>query len=115
MPRCSSRREAVRVARGVAALQADLVRALAVELDEEVGIDRELAVAVDLAHPAFDPLRIELLFPARVERVRQVDPLAVAAHLDHLRAAVELVRGRVARAADDPAEVYGPGRLRVAR
>src|SRR4051812_16144721 len=109
MPRCSSRREAVRIARGVASLQPDLMGALAGELDEEVGVDREVAVAVELDHPAVDALGVELLVPARVERVRQVDALAVAAHLDHLRAAVELVRGRVSGAPDDPAEVDRAG------
>src|SRR3954453_23985599 len=115
MPRCSSRREAVRVTRGVAALQADLVRALAVELDEEVGVDREVAVAVELDHPAVDALGVELLVPARVQRVRQVDALAVAAHLDHLRPAGQLAPRRGAGAADDAAEVARAGLLRVAR
>src|SRR3954467_15346788 len=115
MPRCSSRREAVRVARGVAALQADLVRALAVELDEEVGVAREVAFAVELDHPAVDALGIELLVPARVERVRQVDALAVAAHLDHLGAAVDLAARRGAGAPDDPAKVHRAGLLGVAR
>src|SRR4051794_25998368 len=112
MPRRSSRREAVRVARGVASLEADLVGALAAELDEELGVDREVAVVVELHHPAVDALGIELRVPARVQRVREVDALAVAAHLDHLRAAGELARRRMAGAADDPAQVDGPGLLR---
>src|SRR3954462_429223 len=91
---CSSRREAVRVARGVAPRETDLVRPLAVELEEEVRVDREVAVAVELDHPAVDALGVELLVPAGVRRVRQVDALAVAAHLDHLRAAGQLPRRR---------------------
>src|SRR3954449_3253344 len=103
MPRRGSRREAVRVARRVAAREANLVRALAGELDVEVGVDLQVAVAVELDHPAVDALRVELAVPARVERVRQVDALAVAAHLDHLRPAGQLARRRVRRAADDAA------------
>src|SRR4051812_6205346 len=115
MPRRSSRREAVRVARGVAALEADLMGPLAVELDEEVGVDGQGAVVVELDHPAVDALGVELRIPARVQRVREVDALAVATHLDHLRAAGELARRRVAGTPDDPAEVNRAGLLRVVR
>src|SRR3954453_17183816 len=103
MPRCGSRREAVRVARRVAAGQADLVRALAGELDVEVRVDLEGAVAVELYHPAVDALRAELSLPPRVQRVRQVAALAVAAHLDHLSPAGLSAGRRVRRAADDAA------------
>ena len=48
---------------------------------------------VDLDHPALDAVRIELVVDHAVERVREVDALAVAAHLDHLRPAVERPRG----------------------
>src|SRR3954471_23456632 len=112
---CSSRREAVRIARSVAPRETDLVRPLAVELEEEVWVDREVAVAVELDHPAVDALGVELLVPARVQRVRQVDALAVAAHLDHLRPAGELAGRGVAGAPDDAAEVDRAGLLRVAR
>ena len=44
---------------------------------------------VDLGHPAADAVRVELVVPRRVERVGEVDALAVAADLDHLRTAVQ--------------------------
>src|SRR4051812_50153318 len=113
MPRCGSRREAVRVARRVAAGQADLVRALAGELDVEVGVDLEVAVAVELDHPAVDALRVELAVPRRVQRVRQVDALAVAAYLDHLRAPRQLARRRARRAGGEVVEGVPAGSLWV--
>src|SRR3954464_12467315 len=109
MPRRSSRREAVRVARRVASLEANLVGAVPAELDEELGVDREVAVVVELDHPAVDALGVELRVPARVQRVREVDALAVAADLAHLRAAGELARRGVRRPPDDPAEVDRAG------
>src|SRR3954451_18472679 len=105
MPRCGSRREAVRVARRVAAGQADLVRALAGELDVELRVDLEVAVAVELDHPAVNALRVELAVPGRVQRGRQVDALPVAAHLAHLRLTSQLAWPRVRRAPDDAADV----------
>src|SRR3954467_14797863 len=115
MPRRGSRREAVRVARRVAAGEAYLVWALAGELDVEVRVDLQVAVAVELDHPAVDALGVELAVPGGVQRVRQVDALAVAAHLDHLRPAGQLARRRVRRAGGDapggrPARVLGGAR-----
>src|SRR3954465_15675701 len=115
MPRCGSRREAVRVARGVAPGQSDLTRGAAGELDVEVRVDLQVAVAVELDHPAVDALRVELAVPRRVQRVRQVDALAVAAHLDPQRPAGPPPRRGVRRAPDDAAEVHRAGLLRVAR
>src|SRR5947209_12665161 len=83
----------------------------AVELNEERGIERELAprLGVELDHPAVDALRIELRVPGGVERVGQVHAPPVAAHLDHLRAAIDDARGRMRGAPDDAADVHGTG------
>ena len=72
---------------------------------------------VDLGHPAADAVRIELVVPRRVEPVGEVDALAVAADLDHLRAAVQRLSGlaRVRRAADDAAEPDRADLLRLER
>ena len=78
---------AVGVRGGVAALQAHLMRPLALKSHKEVRIDLHPAVGigVDLRHPSAQPLGIELLVPRRVQRVGQIDPAAVAAQLHHLR------------------------------
>ena len=68
---------------------------------------------VELDHPAVDALGVELGVPGGVERVGQVDALAVARDLDHLRAAVQRAGGRVRRALDDPAEPHRAGLARV--
>src|SRR6202034_193560 len=85
------RREAVGIAGRVAALQPDLVRAAATErvaLHEEPLVERDPAagVRVYLGHPRADAVRVELLVPRPVQRVGEVDPGAVPADLDHLRA-----------------------------
>src|SRR5947207_1141421 len=85
-------REAEGVRRCVAALQPHLVRPHSLlELDEEVLIEREAAGAshVELREPAADAVRVELRVPRTIERIGQVDAPPIAAHLDHLRAAVE--------------------------
>ena len=110
----------VRVRRCVAALQADLVRAmLRVELDEELRIEGHRAVGcdVELDHPALDAVGIELIVPRAVERVREVDAPPVAADLDHLRAAVERRRRirRMRRAPHDAADVDRADELRMER
>src|ERR1043165_8155578 len=87
------------------------------ELDEEVRVDPEgpSRLGVELDHPALDPVGIELRIPARVQRVGQVDALAVAADLDHLRAAVDRARGRVRASPDDAADANAAGLDRVGR
>src|SRR4051794_40012196 len=77
----------VRVGRGVAALQSDLVHAQATELlavREESLVDAEPAVGVgvELGHPGAHAVRVELVVPRSVQRVGEVDPPAVAADLD---------------------------------
>src|SRR5215475_14927215 len=85
-------RIAIGIRRAVAALQANLVRTLAFgPVDEEFWIEGHAAFRLDveLHHPAFDALRIELRIDGAVERVGEVDALAVATDLDHLGAAIQ--------------------------
>ena len=49
---------------------------------------------VELGHPGADPVGVELIVPRPVQRVGEVDALAVAADLDHLRSARERHVGR---------------------
>src|SRR5579864_187961 len=81
------------------------MRAL-LELGEEtIELEASVRAGVDQRRPAPDAFGVELLVPARVERVGEVHPLAVAAELDHLRAAVQQAALRMGRLADDAAEV----------
>ena len=48
-----------------------------------------LWLGIELYHPALDPVGIELGVDRAIKRVCKVDPLAIAADLDHLRAAVQ--------------------------
>src|SRR4029077_5674639 len=110
-------RVAIGVRRGVASFQAHLVRAQPVELDKELFIefDPTVWVRIDLLHPTLETIGIELLVPRRVERVGEVDALAVAADLDHLRTSVESLFGllRVSRSAHDATEVDRADLLRA--
>src|SRR5207245_7976997 len=65
--------------RCVAPFQPYLVCAQPVKLEKEVLIelDPALSVCIDLHHPTLYTIRIELLIPRRVERVRKVDALAI--------------------------------------
>src|SRR5689334_12407814 len=77
---------AVRVRRGVATLEPDLVRtqpAEVVAMREEPLVDAQPAVLADvqLRHPGADPVGIELVVPGAVQRVGEVHPLAVPADL----------------------------------
>src|SRR5260370_42298052 len=110
------RGEAVGVARRVAALEPDLVHATAAErvtFDEEPLVETDSARRgdVELGHPRTDPVGVELLVPRPVERVREVHALAVAADLDHLRAAEQRsVRpGRMRCPRDDAAAPHRAG------
>src|SRR5215204_5754004 len=99
----SGLRVAVRVGRGVAALQPHLVRSLVPEVEEEIGVDAHTPrrVGDELDHPALDPLGIELRIPGQVEGVGDVDTATVPADLDHLRSTVERpCRRRVRRLTD---------------
>src|SRR5208282_1762663 len=86
---------------------------------EKLGIDLHAAfrLGVELHHPALDAFRIKLSVPRRIERIGEIDALAIAAELDHLRGAVQRslrllgMRGL----ADDSAQVHRSGFSRVER
>src|SRR5215213_4779411 len=80
-----------RIRGGVAAFEPHLVwpQAVAVHPEPLVESDPAMRSGIELHHPALDAVGIELLVPARIERVRHVHALAVAAHLHHLRAPVD--------------------------
>src|SRR5712664_1296887 len=94
----------------------DLVGAL-LELGEESVLQAQPATGlrVDQRRPAPDALRIELLVPAAIQRVGQIDALAVAADLDHLRPTVEGPAAGVRGLPGDASEVDAPGLLRLER
>src|SRR5205807_1634771 len=104
---------AIRVRRSVAAFQPKLVCTQPVELDKEIFIEFHSAVlaGLDFYHPTLYAFGKELLVPWGVERVGEIDALAVAADLDHLRATVERLPGllRVSGPAHDAAEVERAG------
>src|ERR1700681_2905600 len=87
------------------------------EIEEELAmeVDAPLRLPFHLHHPSTDAFRIELLIPRHVERVREIDTPTVAAHLDHLRSAVQrgLRIARMWRAAYDAADVHRAGQLRL--
>src|SRR5208282_5004306 len=100
--------EAVRGA--VAALKPDLVRAVALgELDIEAFVERQTTVRADIGlhHRRRNAPGIELVVPGRVQRVRPVDALAVAADLHHLRTSLEGLPVGMIRLPDDPAQMEG--------
>src|SRR5687767_8860065 len=109
----------VGVRRGVTAFQSNLVGAHAFRLQEEPRVQFHAAFGshIDLDHPAADTIRVELFVPRRVEPVREVNALAVAADLDHLRATVQrlLWLTGVRGAADNAAESEGGDFLRLER
>src|SRR3954449_6034658 len=112
-------RVAIRVRGGVAAIQPHLVCAQPVELDEEplIKFHSALRVHIELHHPTLQSIRVELLVPRGVERIGEIDALAVAADLDHLWATVKrLVRfARVSRPAHEAAKMDRASLLRMER
>src|ERR1700732_108936 len=60
-------------------------------LHKELWVERyaPLGVRIQLHHPALDAVRIELRVNGAVERVGEIDALAVAADLHHLRPAAQ--------------------------
>ena len=60
-------------------------------LHKEFGIEGDAAVriGVELDHPSFDAIGIELWIDGAVQRIGEIDAPAVAADLYHLRAAAE--------------------------
>src|SRR6266446_9750946 len=115
-------RVAVRVAGCIAALEPDLVHPPAPEdvaFEEEPLVEADAAALanVKLGHPRADAIGVELIVPRAIQRVGEVDALAVPTDLDHLRAAGQrLVRpGRVRLAAYDAADPHGACLDRVER
>src|SRR5580704_6977000 len=110
-------REAIGVRRSVATFQPHLVCAQPIELDEKLFIQAHptLRVRVDLDHPTLYAIWIELLVPRRVQRVGEINALSVAADLDHLRRALQLLTGLawVRRAAHDATHMDRTRLLRV--
>src|SRR5687767_15187183 len=87
-------------------------------IDEEPGIEGDAAVriGIELHHPTFQTLWIELRIDRAVERVREIHPPAVPADLDHLRPAVERPPGLgMARPRYHSANSHFSGELRVER
>src|ERR1700733_5136348 len=64
---------------------------------------------------SWDAIGIELIVPGGIERVGPIDALAVAADLDHLRAARVSAAVRVGRASGDAADTDGAGELGLSR
>src|SRR5215471_17571901 len=77
---------AERIRRAVSALQPDLMGTQFPEVHEELWIKGYATrrIGIDPHHPATHP-GIELVIPATVERIGEVDTPSVAAHLHHLR------------------------------
>src|SRR5213075_496056 len=85
-------------------------------IDKEIAVelDATLRLGIDLDHPAVDALRVELRVDRAVERIREVDAAAVAAHLDHLGSAIERPGPLgVGSARHDAADPHLAGELRV--
>src|SRR6202451_4721004 len=84
---------------------------------EEIRIKLQTAAGLDVAlhHPAFDSGRIELSIPGAIEAIGEVDTPTIAAHLHHLRPAIDRPGGRGRRALDDAAEAHRAGELRIVR
>src|SRR5438105_8861247 len=98
----------------------DTQAAEVVPVREEAWVDLHSAgvgVGVDARHPGTYAAGIEDLIPRGIERVREVDPLPVAAYLDHLRPARQgqVGSGRVWSLAGDPAQAHRAGLFRVMR
>src|SRR5882762_2391068 len=83
--------KAVGIGRGITGLQVNLVGAEVSELQKQIGVESNATsvVGIELCHPAANSVRIELLIPAAVERVGDIDPLPITADLDHLRTAIQ--------------------------
>src|SRR5256885_5808098 len=105
-------RVAIRVGRGVAALEMNLMGAL-LECREEAFVQAQatLGLGMNRGRPAFDPVGVELLVPTRVQRVGEIGALPVAAELHHLRAAVQRSALGMRCLADNATEVDAAGLL----
>ena len=86
----------VRIAIGirgrVSALQAHLMREVAIRPGQEevfIKFDSTLWLGVDLHHPALDPIGIELVIDCAVERIGEVDTVSITTDLHHLRSTIK--------------------------
>ena len=106
------------VGRTIAAFQPDLVAAQTLgEVDVEVLVQRQASVFADIGHHHLPALgvRVELIVPRGIKRVRPVDTLAVAADLDHLRTKGEILAVGMFGTACDAAQLDLAGQLGVHR
>src|SRR5262245_64915314 len=87
----------------------DLDPEILVQVDATVGAD------VGLYHRARHTVGIELVVPGRIERISPVDPLAIAADLDHLRPATECLAVWMGGPSCDAANMHRSGQLGSAR
>src|SRR5208282_384439 len=89
----------------------DLMAAEIPEFQKEFRVDLHaaLGLGIELYHPALNSVRIELRVPRCVQRVREIGSASVAAHLHHLRAAIQGCAGilRMSSAAHDAAQMHG--------
>src|SRR5215470_4526324 len=87
--------------------------------DEEALVegDATAEIGVELHHPAVDAVRIELRIDGAVERVGEIDALAVAANLHHLRPTVEIavLGAGMRRPRHNAADAYLTSELRIER
>src|SRR5688572_27060436 len=83
--------KAVRVRRGVATFQANLVASKISELQPEllIYLDAALWTRIQLHHPATDPFGIELLVPGTIQGIGEVNAPAITADFHHLWPAIE--------------------------
>ena len=67
---------------------------LAFERNEEVRVELEATVGqrIHLDNPTADALRVKLRVPGAVERIAEIDALAIAADFEHLRPTVRPIR-----------------------
>jgi len=84
------------------------MRPLAFERNKEVRVELHAPVdqRIHLDHPTPDALWVELRVPSAVERIAEIDALAVAADLEHLRLTVQLAAFRMRGVAHDSAEPH---------
>src|SRR5207302_796792 len=110
-------RIAVGIRRAVAAFEPHLMRQMRCgPVDEEIAVKRNAAVrsSIELHHPALEPVGIELRIDRAVERVGEIDALAVTADLDHLWAAIEgAISLGMARTRNNAADPHLAGELGI--
>src|SRR6185437_10660052 len=72
-----------------------LLRPQMIELQEHLRIELHSSTVrhIQFGQPAFQARRIKLLIPASIKGIGEVHAASVAAHLDHLRAAIQGLAG----------------------